>query len=159
MQLLVEDAPFEKSLTPFIDDRGVFCLYEDDGMEIIQDNKLYAKMSRSYFVKNHVAGVIRGFHYHQHEWKVFTIVSGAAKFVAVKDPDMKKTDFEIQTFVASELVPKLIVVPPNWYNGWMSLQPNTTLLCLSSSSTKESIADDKRVDPYYWGDYWTIKSR
>lgn len=104
---------------------------------------------------NHSKGVIRGFHYHQKEWKFFVIVNGAAKFI-ILNPSRPK---EIYNFVSSSRKNNLIIVPPGFANGWMSLEDNTILLCASNLSTNESLKDDQRFDPYKWGDLWTVKAR
>ncbi len=155
---------------PFVDDRGVFQLIEDGDhsmklMELGDKLKKIADIKRVYTVINQQAGIVRGFHYHEKEWKLFTILNGSAKFVALNPnvPDAESDPLAVynsaKTFVSSTRVPKLIIVPPLWANGWISLEPNTILLCLSSSTTEESKADDKRFPPNKWGDVWSVKSR
>ena len=170
MILTRTNEPYAQTLMPFADDRGVFQLIEDGdhSMKLMAvGDKLtkVADIKRVYTVVNTQAGIIRGFHYHEKEWKLFAILNGSAKFVAL-DPNVANADSDplavynsAKTFVSSTRVPKLIVVPPRWANGWISLEPNTILLSLSSSTTKESIADDKRFDPYKWGNLWKIKAR
>ena len=58
------------------DDRGYLVPFTD-----YVDDSLF---KRSYTVGDYGTGVIRGLHYHQLEWKVFTITRGAAKFVTVR---------------------------------------------------------------------------
>ena len=58
------------------DDRGVLVPFTD-----CVDDRLFR---RCYFVENYGRGVVRGLHYHERETKIFTIVSGAAKFVTAK---------------------------------------------------------------------------
>src|SRR5258708_40371378 len=84
--------PSAKELAVFTDDRGVFVPFLqtkslENGLEI----------KRIYYVYNHSKGVIRGFHFHKNEWKYFTVVSGAAKFIAL-NPDKPKETF---TFISS----------------------------------------------------------
>ena len=168
--------PTEQRLTAHCDDRGVFCKIEDDGMFINKDLKISdgfsTKIKRAYYVINPEVGTVRGFHYHKEEWKVFTIVNGSAKFVAINPNLPIDTDKDLpesvqnkiiagtaKIFVASARVPKLIIIPPLWANGWVSLEPNTILISLSSSTTEESINDDVRFDPYKWGNFWRVKGR
>ncbi|MBM3256794.1 MAG: hypothetical protein FJY98_00475 [Candidatus Liptonbacteria bacterium] len=138
----------------FADDRGVFSPF----LDAEKNPELFKAMGgikRVYYVYNHAANVVRGFHYHEKEWKIFGIVAGAAKFVAVnpKNPEEKFT------FISSERKNQVIVIPPGFANGWVSLEPNTVLICASNATTNESRADDKRFDPFGWGDVWTVQSR
>src|SRR4030042_2309330 len=58
------------------DDRGILIPFTDD-----IDHELF---HRCYLVEDYGKGVIRGLHYHKKEIKVFTIASGAAKFITFK---------------------------------------------------------------------------
>ena len=135
------------------DDRGTFVPWLQNA-----ENLEYApglKVKRVYYVYNYGAGIVRGFHFHEKEWKIFIIASGSAKFVAL-DPNKPEEQF---TFISSSRKSNVIVVPPGFANGWISLEPNTILICGSTASFDESINDDKRMDPYKFGDVWSIKAR
>jgi len=132
------------------DDRGYFVpitnvLKEDFRKEI----------KRVYFVGNFDKGVVRGFHYHQKEIKVFFIAKGSAKFVAIN----KENPQEKHIFTTSDKHPQVVIIPPGYANGWMSLEPGTLLICVSNATFEESVNDDIRLDPYSWGDVWTVKGR
>lgn len=135
------------------DDRGVFVQWLQNAHALEFAPEL--KVKRVYYVYNYGAGVARGFHFHEREWKIFTIANGAAKFVAL-DPEHPE---DIHTFISSPRKANVIVVPPGYANGWISLEPNTILICGSTSTIEESIADDKRMDPYKFGDVWAVKGR
>jgi len=145
--------PFAKPVDISSDDRGTFVPFLDHADALGEQPG--SAIKRIYYVYDYGAGVIRGFHYHRQEWKYFVIVSGAAKFVAL-DPDHADEKY---SFVSSARKPTLIVIPPGYANGWISLEPGTILVCGSTSSFEESIKDDKRFDPYAWGDLWTVKGR
>lgn len=130
----------------FIDDRGAFAPFID-GENI--------PLKRIYYVVNPSRGIVRGFHFHEKEWKYFTIIQGSAKFIAL-NPDNSEEKF---TFASSSRKPNIVIIPPGYANGWISLEDNTILLCASTATTQESIEDDKRYDPYTWGDVWTTKPR
>jgi len=151
--MTTQPKPFAKPVDVSSDDRGAFVPFLNGANALGEQPGLAVK--RVYYVYNYGAGVIRGFHFHQKEWKYFIIVSGAAKFVAL-DPDRAEEKF---TFVSSSRKPNLIVIPPGYANGWISLEPQTILVCGSTSSFDESIKDDKRFDPYTWGDVWAVKGR
>lgn len=145
--------PFQKEIEVKSDDRGTFVPYLNNLNNLPEEKNLQIK--RNYYVYNYGKGVIRGFHYHKKEWKYFIIVNGAAKFIAL-DPKAPEKTF---TFISSARKPNLIVIPPNYANGWISLENNTILACASTASFEESINDDQRFDPYTWGDVWSIKAR
>lgn len=114
------------------------------------------ELKRTYVVGNYGKGVVRGFHFHKQEIKIFTIVKGAAKFVAI-NPENPENDRHI--FTISDRCPQLIVIPPGYANGWVSLEDGTLLVALSTSTFEESVKDDMRYDPYKWGDLWKAVAR
>ena len=128
--------PFIKDVSVSSDDRGTFVPFLKNANGLEEKDGLQIK--RIYYVYNYGKSIVRGFHYHQQEWKYFIIVSGAAKFVAI-DPNNPEEKF---TFISSARKPNLIV-----------------LVCGSTSSFEESIKDDQRFDPYKWGDVWSVKGR
>ncbi len=142
-----KNIPHAVQLEVFGDDRGIF-------VPFLQE-EFASQIKRIYYVYNYGKGVVRGFHFHQKEWKYFTIVNGAAKFVAL-NPEKSEETF---SFVSSSRKPQCIVIPPGFANGWISLEENTILVCGSTATIDESIADDKRFDPYTWGDRWSVKPR
>lgn len=135
------------------DDRGTFVPFLAEANALPEQPGLAVK--RIYYVYNYGRGVIRGFHFHKIEWKYFVVVSGAAKIVAL-NPDLPEEKF---VFVSSARKPELIIIPPGFANGWVSLEENTVLVCGSTSSFEESIKDDQRFDPHQWGDVWSVKAR
>lgn len=138
-----------------VDDRGYLAQ--------IFDSTIDAK--RIYVVGNFSKGVIRGFHGHMNEWKHFFVVRGCAKFVViphkvsegVKNHDALKG--KIKSFVLSDRKPVLLSVPPEHYNGWVSLEEGTILMGISNKTLDDSINDDYRLDPFAFGDVWSVKSR
>jgi len=133
--------------------------YDDDrGFLIPLTNELSPNaIRRVYVVGNFARGTIRGFHLHHRETKMFYIIKGAAKFVAI---DIENPE-RICTFIISERKPKIVVIPPGYANGWMSLTDDTLLVSMSSRTYKEVVRDkdDIRFNPYKWGDVWRIDPR
>lgn len=140
--------PYVVPVPTFTDDRGVLCALSNELPKELAIARVYA-------VSNFGRGIIRGFHKHQREVKMFYIVQGAAKFVTVRDSE----EHERHTFVLSARHPNVLVVPPGWYNGWMSLEDQTLLIALSNAAFQESASDDERVDPYAFGDVWKVVGR
>ena len=134
----------------YTDDRGFLVPLTN-----VLNDKIEKPVKRTYIVGNFGKGVIRGLHYHEQEIKIFYIARGSAKFVAInpENPEDK------HIFVISDKNPQLVIIPPGYANGWMSLEENTLLVSLSTSTFEESVDDDKRYDPYEWGNVWTSKAR
>jgi len=125
-------------------------------------------VQRAYFINNSQKDVIRGFHFHHHETKYFVVLRGMAKFVAVQATGDEKIDGEfrhtfdennIRTFVLAESKPQMLIIPPGYANGWMSLTDDCLLLALSSSTFEMSKNDDFRYPPDLFGDVWGVEPR
>ena len=80
---------------------------DDRGFIIpITDNIDKELLGRCYIVENYGKNVIRGLHFHRKEIKIFTIVSGAAKFVTVRIPEelaIKNDRSELLQYFSSNL--------------------------------------------------------
>lgn len=148
------------------DDRGVllpFTDYIDDEM-----------FKRAYIVEDYGKGVIRGLHYHKEEIKIFTIATGAAKFITMKLPKdiaernddneiktyLDKNPDSIKTFVMSSRHHAVLIVPALYANGWVSLEDNTVLFSLGSIRWEKAMHDDIRINPYIIGnEKWQVIGR
>jgi dTDP-4-dehydrorhamnose 3,5-epimerase-like enzyme len=131
-----------------VDDRGF--LYQIYG----NYSSKFPDVKRIYVVGNFSKGTIRGFHKHMEEWKCYFVVNGSAKFVLVNE------DKNISTYTLSSKNPSLLIVPPKYSHGWISLEDNTLLIGLSNKSLEESLKDDFRMDPFTFGkDVWKVKPR
>jgi len=148
------------------DDRGLLIPFTDD-----LDHDLF---KRSYLVEDYGSGIIRGLHYHKKEIKIFTIASGAAKFITMKLPEevadrnqkeeildyLKKYPDSVQTWVLSNRHHGVLIIPPYYANGWVSLEDHTVLVSLSNLRYEEAREDDIRIDPYIIGeDKWKVIGR
>ena len=148
------------------DDRGLLIPFTDD-----IDHELF---HRSYLVEDYGKGVIRGLHYHKKEIKIFTIASGAAKFITMKLPEEiadRNNDDEIreylnehpdavQSWVLSNRHHGVLIIPAYYANGWISLEDHTVLSSLSSLRFEEAKYDDLRINPYVIGeDKWKAIGR
>lgn len=141
-------SPIKMDLKCNIDDRGflyqIFGGYEDK----------FPEVKRIYIVGNFCKGVIRGFHKHLIEWKCYFVITGSAKFI-VLDKDNNKL-----SYVLSSKSPSILIVPPDFAHGWISLEDGTILAGLSNRSLEESIKDDIRSDPLSFGtDIWSVIPR
>ncbi|HPO68530.1 MAG TPA: dTDP-4-dehydrorhamnose 3,5-epimerase family protein [Candidatus Pacearchaeota archaeon] len=141
-------------IIPFMvsfDDRGYL-------FEIIHNYDM-SKFGQVYVVGDPVRGVIRAFHKHNILWDYFCIIKGSAKFVFVDDRKESKTFKQQEIIILSEKSPKMIIVPPNIYHGWMSLEDNTIMISIASEVYNKENPDEVRISPDSFGDVWTIKGK
>ncbi len=148
------------------DDRGLLKPITDD-----IDHSLF---HRCYIVEDYGSGIIRGLHYHKLEMKIFTIVSGAGKFITMKLPEeladnndkneiekyLSENPASIQSWVLSSRHHGVLVVPAYYANGWVSLEDKTILVSLSNLRYEQALEDDIRIDPYIIGaKKWEVLGR
>ena len=148
------------------DDRGYLVPFTDE-----IDNDLF---HRCYIVENYGRHVIRGLHYHKIEMKIFTVVRGAGKFITAKlDADMaeranheeiaaylKDRPENVETFVISSRHHGVLVIPPFYANGWISLEDHSVLVALSNARFEVAREDDIQLDPYIIDkSYWQVIGR
>lgn len=119
-----------------VDDRG--------SVRFINDFN-FKNVKRFYHVTNHRRGFIRAWHGHKKEGKYVYVSSGTALIGVV---DMKTE--EISKFIVSSKSPKILWIPPGNYNGFKSLEENTSILFFSTTILEESLGDDIRKDYDEW---------
>jgi dTDP-4-dehydrorhamnose 3,5-epimerase len=112
-----------------------------------------------YLVGDPVRGAIRAFHKHNDLWDWFSISHGSAKFVLKDDREESSTYGEMMTVIASARKPRLIVVPPGVYHGWMSLEDDTQMISIASHTYNREEPDEVRISPDSFGDVWTVKGK
>jgi len=133
------------------DDRGYL-------FEIIHHYDM-PKFGQVYVVGDPVRGIIRAFHKHEILWDYFCIVKGSAKFVFVDDRKNSKTYKQQETVILSEKAPKMVIVPPGVYHGWMSLEDDTIMVSTGSEIYNKEKPDETRISPDTYGDIWTVKGK
>ena len=118
----------------------------DDRGEVRFINEFnFKNVKRFYHVSNHRRGFIRAWHGHKKEGKYVYVSSGSALIGVVN----MKTN-EISKFVLSSKSPKILWIPPGNYNGFKSLEENTSILFFSTSTLDESLDDDIRKEFDEW---------
>jgi len=141
------------NLTVHEDDRGY--LYE-----IVHSNDPFLlKFGQVYLVGDPVRNTIRAFHKHSELHDYFCIIHGSAKFILKDDRQDSPTYKAIDAFILSSRSPKLLVVPPGIYHGWMSLEDDTVLISTASHLYNREKPDEERIPPDSFGDLWVIKGR
>lgn len=139
-----------KEIQRFGDDRGDFT---NISFEIETESKITFK--RSYIITNNQPGVVRAFHGHKKEGKLFYVPKGAFKFIII---NMETNEWKEYNLLAS--TPKILFIPGGYYNGFASLTPNAVLITFSTLSIEASMNDDYRLPYDILGeDVWKIKNR
>jgi dTDP-4-dehydrorhamnose 3,5-epimerase-like enzyme len=166
------------NLFSYADDRGILCPVWNNWSEDTEKNLLsnfagvdLHDVKRVYFIQNSQKDVVRGFHYHKAETKYFVLLQGMAKFITAKladcDVDYLQSlkdsnaegEYDLDTRVLSHRQQQMLIVPPGYANGWMSLTDDCSLLALSSSTFEMSKNDDRRIPPDIFGNVWKVKAR
>lgn len=140
------ELPRKIPLQRFCDDRGDFTNIPltDSGIK------------RTYIINNSQKGVVRAFHGHKNESKIFYVTRGSFKFNFIN----MKTKKDPITFTLNESVPEIIICPKGWYNGFVSLKDESTLTVFSSSTMEDSKIDYYPEKFDRWGkNIWHIQNR
>ena len=136
----MSDSPFLIPGGVAVDDRG--------SVRFVNDFN-FSDVKRFYQVENHRQGFIRAWHGHKKEGKYVYVSSGTA-IIGIVNMETE----EVQKFVLSSKSPKVLFIPPNNYNGFKTLEDNTSVLFFSTTSLEESLGDDIRQDYDKW-DVWS----
>lgn len=114
-------------------------------------------VKRFYQIENADTKIIRAFHGHMKEAKYVYVASGAILLCAVFLDDAKNPSKgnKVERFVLKAGNPQIIYIPPSYANGFKAVESNTRVIFFSTATLKESIKDDFRFPPNYWGeDVW-----
>ena len=117
-----------------VDDRG--------SLKYVNDFD-FTGVKRFYQVENHERGFIRAWHGHRREGKYDYVVKGSA-WIGVVDMDT----FVNERYVLSDKSPKILFIPPGYYNGAQTLEEGTIIMYFSTTTIDESKGDDIR-EPYH----------
>jgi dTDP-4-dehydrorhamnose 3,5-epimerase-like enzyme len=134
-----------------VDDRGQLTFANDFNL---------SNYRRFYMIKNHSSQFVRAWHGHKLEGKAITVVEGAAIIGAVQIDDWSNPSSSLTParFVLSAKKPSVLMIPPGFANGIMTLTENTIVCVFSSSSLEDSQGDDYRYPSRLW-DIWTAEER
>jgi dTDP-4-dehydrorhamnose 3,5-epimerase len=146
-------------LTTHEDDRGYLVEIARAAGDDDEPHAVIHRFGQVYLVGDPARGSIRAFHKHESLWDWFFISHGSAKFVLEDDRPDSPSFGALMTIVASGRKPRLIVVPPGVYHGWMSLEDDTQLVSTASHPYKREKPDEVRVPPDTFGDVWTVRGR
>jgi dTDP-4-dehydrorhamnose 3,5-epimerase len=140
------------------DDRGYLIEIARDSQDT-EPHGVVHQFGQVYLVADPVRGTIRAFHKHNELWDWFFISHGSAKFVLKDDRPESATRGEMMTIISSARKPRLVVVPPGVFHGWMSLEDDTQMISIASHVYNREKPDETRIPPDAFGDVWTVKGR
>ena len=145
-------------LTTHVDDRG-YLIEIARAAEDAAPHGVIHKFGQVYLVGDPVRGTIRAYHKHEELWDWFFISHGSAKFVLKDDREDSPTNEEMMTVVISAQAPRLLVVPPGVYHGWISLEDDTQMVSTASHTYNQENPDETRIPPDSFGDVWEVTGR
>jgi dTDP-4-dehydrorhamnose 3,5-epimerase len=128
----------------FVDDRGSVSF-------VNEFNPFKCGVERFYTVRNVRSGYVRAWHGHRHEGKFAMVTSGMATIKTIRISDVeefeKSTQFypEILSFTLCSWQPKILWIPPGFYNGFKNLKPDTDVMFFSTEPLGASQGDDTRL--------------
>lgn len=126
-----------------VDDRGSLHFVNDFHFEGVK---------RFYQVENHRRGFVRAWHGHQREGKYVWVANGSA-LIGVAPINAAHGDVSCcEKFVLSEKSSSILWIPPQHFNGFMSLAEHTKVIFYSTLTMEEAKDDDIRL-PY---DTWNL---
>lgn len=125
---------------------------DDRGCLRFVNNFDFSGVKRFYQVENHSRNFIRAWHGHKKEGKYVYVARGSI-FLAAFPLTMMDAK-SLKTFTLSANNPKVLYIPPGYYNGFKTLTDDTLVMFFSTSTLEESKGDDERLSAEYWNDIW-----
>ena len=133
---------------------------DDRGQLIFANDFVLSEYRRFYMIKNHSPQFVRAWHGHKLEGKAIVVAEGAAVVGAVRidDWDNPSSSLVPHRHVLTAKKPSVLLIPPGYANGIMTLSEGTIVCVFSSSSVEESRGDDYRFPSRLW-DIWGVEER
>lgn len=145
-------APIVKKLTTHLDDRGYLS-------EILRSDDCVYKNFGQVYISTIYPGTIKGFHVHERKTDYITCVRGQVKFVVIES-NCNSDLLSLYEYHLSRMSPKLVVVPPGLWHGWMCIgQEEAMLVNVTTEPFNSDDPDEVRVDPIKnpWNYKWEVK--
>jgi len=147
-----------KKLKIFADDQGY--LFET----LRNDDEMFDGQFGQVLVSVLYPGIIKGLHRHEKQIDYTTCIKGNIKYVIAKEkPGSKNSnnaeaEADIKTYIIGERNPVLLKIPPGYWHGYMPLaNEQAIVLHLMNKSYNPKEPDTDEIDPFTFGDPWTIK--
>lgn len=148
----------KKDIKKFIGDLAI----DDRGVVKFVNNFDFKGIKRFYLIENFSKDTIRAFHGHKNQGLYVYVSSGSIIFciVPIDNSDKPSKTAKVERFILSCKKPEIIYIPPNYANGFKSLEENTKVIFFSTSSLNETKKDNFRYPFNYWGtDIWEVKNK
>lgn len=153
-------------LTRHVDDRGDLAEIFRMSWDALPTGDIVQQV---YSVFDPSPGTVRAYHRHKELWDLFHIAYGSAKFHLVRGPSRFPVPTGLQSLrhveggdaiiTLSARKPQLLVVPPLWWHGWMSLEPGTLLISLANNEYNRASPDEERIDSCAFAPVWRVEAR
>ena len=128
-------------------------------MEVLRaDDPEFTKFGQVY-VSATYPGVVKAWHFHEHQVDHFACVSGMVKLVLVDTREGSPTKGMVNEFFLGEQNPQLVRVPNGVYHGWkcISLSPSL-VINVPNAPYNRAEPDEHRLAPHGTLDYdWARK--
>jgi dTDP-4-dehydrorhamnose 3,5-epimerase len=129
-------------------------------LEILRadDAEFFLKFGQTY-VSATYPGVVKAWHYHQHQVDHFACVAGMVKLVLVDTRPDSPTNGAINEFFIGTQNPMLVQVPNLVYHGWKCVSQETALVVnVPTEPYHYAAPDEYRLEPHHTLPYdWTRK--
>ena len=131
-----------KMLRVMPDDRGRL-------MEILRkDDEIYEGFGQVYMTTAY-PGVVKAWHYHEHQHDFTTCVFGMIKYVLFDSREGSPTFGETNEFVIGEYSPLLVKVPPMVWHGFKNIGLKEAIIVNTVTRPFNYLEpDEKRADPH-----------
>lgn len=121
------------------------------------DDKLFDGKFGQVLVSVVYYGVIKGLHKHNFQTDYTTCIKGSIKYCVANKIDENKVD--IKTYIIGEKNPILIKVSPGIWHGYTPIgNKDAIVLHLMDKVYDPSNQDTEKIDPFTFGDVWTVKN-
>ena len=130
------------------------------------DDTTPGRFGQTYIVKSSIPLTIRAFHRHRRLWDYFTVVHGRARIWIVEggsfEPNALPTLEQpaVYQYILDGGNLARLTIPPGYWHGWQSLEPNTIMVCTGSDVYNRNKPDEERVEYNIFeefGVFWNIK--
>lgn len=139
-----------KKLVRNADERGFL-------MEMLrEDDDVFERFGQSYVSLNY-PGVVRAWHYHQHQTDHFVAIKGMVKVACYDAREGSPTHGEVGEYFMGDNNPMLLKIPPGVYHGYKTIGTESSLLVnFPTRLYNRTVPDEYRVAwdspevPYDW---------
>jgi dTDP-4-dehydrorhamnose 3,5-epimerase len=128
-------------LRPHADERGHL-------MELLRsDDDHFQAFAQAYVTLNY-PGVIRAWHWHEHQWDYWAVVKGMVKAVCFDRRQDSATYREVDEFYLGDNSRLLLMIPPGVAHGYKTIGTDSSLLINFPTNLYDPAEPDELRIPY-----------